>query len=294
MSQHYENIGPVQKKRPFPAHISTFVVVLARLCRILPPQRAYLRRKAVEITKRSVRATGTFHPLFTKVRLSTNLSLAVPAVFVAASMLMISNSVAFASSDPMTIVFLGDSLSAGFGLDESEAYPALVRSRLEAEGIATKVVNAGVSGDTTAGGLRRIDWILRAPCHMIVVALGGNDGLRGVSPAASEENLRGIVRKIKGKSPATIIVIAGMKVPPNMGAEYAAAFEGIFAKVAETEKLPLIPFLLEGVAGERALNQADGIHPTAEGQKIIAATVTDAILPLVRTLQTTSTAESSK
>lgn len=180
-----------------------------------------------------------------------------------------------------TIVFLGDSLSAGYGLEESEAYPALVRAALEEQGIKTNVVNAGVSGDTTAGGLRRIDWILRAPSQLVVIALGGNDGLRGVSPEASEENIRGIIRRIREKSPATKIVLAGMKVPPNMGSDYSDRFEGMYPRIAESERVPLIPFLLEGVAGERELNQPDGIHPTAEGQKIIAATVTAAILPLL-------------
>ena len=179
------------------------------------------------------------------------------------------------------IVILGDSITAGHGLDRSEAYPALLQVKFDEAGLSREVVNAGVSGDTTAGGLRRIDWALGSKgADMLVIALGGNDGLRGISPAETEKNLIGIIRKARQKNPAIQIIIAGMRMPDNMGPEYTASFQGLFARVAAAEKTGLIPFLLEGVGGDDKLNQEDRIHPNAEGQRKIAGTVWAVLNPV--------------
>ncbi len=174
------------------------------------------------------------------------------------------------------VVVLGDSITAGYGLDggTSEAYPALVQKKIDEAGLGYSMANAGVSGDTTAGGLRRVDWALgKAGADILLVALGGNDGLRGIPPEQTEKNLAGIISKARAKNPRIKILIAGMQMPDNMGAEYTTAFKGVFPKVAAAEKVELLPFLLEGVGGVEGLNQPDRIHPTAEGQKIIAELV---------------------
>ncbi len=169
------------------------------------------------------------------------------------------------------IVVLGDSISAGYGLDRDQAYPALLQKKMDAEGLPYEVVNAGVSGDTTAGGLRRIDWALgQKGADVLVIALGGNDGLRGVSPEQTEKNLTGIVAKARAKNPTIKILIAGMQMPDNLGPKYVEAFKAVFPKVSTAEKTDLLPYLLEGVGGDEKLNQPDRIHPTAEGQQKIA------------------------
>jgi acyl-CoA thioesterase-1 len=170
------------------------------------------------------------------------------------------------------VVFLGDSLTAGLGLEESQAYPVLVKANLEKTGHPVRVVNAGVSGDTTAGGLARLDWLLSQKPDVIVVGLGGNDGLRGLPLEAVEKNLREIVRRSK-ESGARVLLL-GMQIPPNYGPEYTHGFAAMYPRVAKELDVPLVPFLLEGVGGIARLNQADGIHPTAEGQVKVAATVT--------------------
>lgn len=172
------------------------------------------------------------------------------------------------------IVVLGDSITAGYGLQREEAYPALLQKKVDEAGLAYEVVNAGVSGDTTAGGLRRIDWALgQKGADVLMIALGGNDGLRGISPDQTEKNLAGIVEKARAKNPAVKILIAGMQMPDNMGPKYVESFKAVFSKVAVTAKTELLPFLLEGVGGDETLNQADRIHPTAEGQRKIADTL---------------------
>ena len=169
------------------------------------------------------------------------------------------------------IVVLGDSISAGYGLDRDQAYPALLQKKVDAEGLPYEVVNAGVSGDTTAGGLRRIDWALGPKgADVLVIALGGNDGLRGVSPDQTEKNLTGIVAKARAKNATIKILIAGMQMPDNLGPKYVEAFKAVFPKVSTAEKTELLPYLLEGVGGDEKLNQPDRIHPTAEGQQKIA------------------------
>lgn len=179
------------------------------------------------------------------------------------------------AADRPTVVFLGDSLTAGFGLGASQAFPALVARSLEAAGRDVKVVNAGVSGDTTAGGLRRLDWLLRQTPDLVVVALGGNDGLRGVDLADTEANLRAIVEG--ALDAGAQVILAGMLIPPNYGPDYTEQFAGLYPALAEELGVALIPFLLDGVAGDPSLNQADGIHPTAEGQQRVA----ELVLPYV-------------
>lgn len=184
-----------------------------------------------------------------------------------------------AMEDRPLVVFLGDSLTAGYGLDQEQSFPSLLEARLEEAGQPIKVVNAGISGDTTAGGLHRLDWLLRQQPDILVVCLGANDGLRGVELASSEENLRKIVTQAKAQDVEVLLV--GMLIPPNYGPDYSTQFAAIYPKLAEELDVPLLPFLLEGVAADPALNLADGIHPNAEGQEIVAGTVLEALQPLL-------------
>jgi acyl-CoA thioesterase I len=180
------------------------------------------------------------------------------------------------------VVFLGDSLTAGLGLPPTEAFPALIGEKIRAAGLPFQVENAGLSGDTSAGALRRTDWMLQRPIDVLVIALGGNDGLRGLSAKSLKGNLQAIIDKAKAKNPAVKIVIAGMQIPPNMGAAYAEDFERVYAELARENNTALIPFLLEGVGGRRDLNQPDLIHPTAAGQRIIADLVWRTLEPILR------------
>jgi acyl-CoA thioesterase-1 len=180
------------------------------------------------------------------------------------------------------VLFLGTSLTAGYGLPADEAFPALVQQRIDAAGLDFRVVNAGVSGDTSAGGLRRIDWLLRAPVAVLVLELGANDMLRGQSVEVLERNLREIVARARAVHPAVRLLVAGMRAAPNLGARYVRRFEAVYASLAERENGALVPFLLEGVAVDPALNQADGIHPNAAGHRRIADTVWQALEPLLR------------
>jgi len=178
------------------------------------------------------------------------------------------------------VVFLGDSLTAGYGLAEEEAFPARLAAALREGGHPVRVVNAGVSGDTSAGGLRRLPWLLTQHPDVMVVALGANDGLRGLSVSLTEKNLREIVAQARGKG--VRVLLLGLRLPPNLGADYVRAFEALYPRVAREAGVPLVPFFLEGVGGVAALNQEDGIHPTAEGQRRIAATVLPYLEPLVQ------------
>lgn len=175
-----------------------------------------------------------------------------------------------ASTEPL-VVFLGDSLTAGYGLAADQAYPVLVEKRLEKEGVAIRALNAGVSGDTTSGGLARLDWLLSQKPDVVVVGLGGNDGLRGLPLEQAESNLRQIIGR--SKEAGAKVLLLGMQIPPNYGPEYAEGFKEMYPRVAGDLDVPLLPFLLEGVGGVAELNQADGIHPTAEGQEKVAETV---------------------
>jgi acyl-CoA thioesterase-1 len=177
------------------------------------------------------------------------------------------------ATNHQTIIILGDSLAAGYGLDPSEAFPALLQKKVDEAGLKFSVINAGISGDTSAGGLRRIDWLLKRRVDVLVLELGGNDGLRGIPVAATRTNLQAIIDRTKQKYPQAQIVIAGMQMPSNMGAEYTTAFAKIFPDLARANNAALIPFLLEGVGGKPELNLPDMIHPTAEGQKLVAENV---------------------
>jgi acyl-CoA thioesterase-1 len=177
------------------------------------------------------------------------------------------------TADRKVIVFFGNSLTAGYGLKLSEAYPAVVQERLNAANLPYTVVNAGVSGETTASGNARVDWILESQVDIFVLELGGNDGLRGIPVSETSKNLQSIIDKVKTKSPTTKILLAGMQVPPNMGKKYADEFAAIYPTLAKKNDIHLIPFLLEHVGGERHLNLEDGIHPTAEGQRLVAENV---------------------
>lgn len=185
-----------------------------------------------------------------------------------------------AGAEPV-IVVLGDSLTAGFGLTPDEAFPAVLEQKLRGEGYHYRVVNAGVSGDTTGAGLRRVDWVLRSQPAIAIVALGANDGLRHQSVTAMRENLLEIVRRLRAAGAR--VLLTGMRVPPNYGPEYTRSFAAVFPDVARTTGVPLAPFLLDGVAGEARLNQPDGIHPTAEGQRLIANRLWRYLKPLLRT-----------
>jgi acyl-CoA thioesterase I len=178
------------------------------------------------------------------------------------------------------VVFLGDSLTAGLGLPADQAYPALLARELSGDGFAVRVINAGVSGDTSAGGLRRLRWLLAQHPAVVVVGLGGNDALRGQPPAEIERNLREVVAQ--ARQAGAQVLLLGMQIPPNYGPDYTAAFAAIYPRIASELHVPLVPFLLAGVGGVAELNQADGIHPTAAGQVKVAANVKPYLEELLR------------
>ncbi|MGQ7854569.1 arylesterase [Pedobacter sp. WC2501] len=181
--------------------------------------------------------------------------------------------VSVAAAKKKNILFFGTSLTAGYGLDPTEAYPALIQNRIDSLKMPYNVINGGLSGETSAGGKGRIDWLLKQPVDIFVLELGANDGLRGLPITQTIKNLQAIIDRVKAKYPDAKMVIAGMQVPPNMGAKYAADFKNIFPELAKKNQMALIPFLLDKVGGVPKLNQADGIHPTAEGDKILAENV---------------------
>jgi acyl-CoA thioesterase I len=189
-----------------------------------------------------------------------------------------------ATAAPKTIVVLGDSLAAGYGVEPTEAYPALLQDKIHSAGLNFTVVNAGVSGDTSADGLNRINWLLRRSVDVLILELGGNDGLRGIPPATTATNLQMIIDRVKEKYPQAQIVIAGMQMPPNMGEAYTTAFRNIFPTLAKNDHAALVPFLLEGVGGRPELNQADHIHPTAAGHRIVAENVWKILKPTLSSL----------
>jgi len=194
-------------------------------------------------------------------------------------------SAAVAAADAPAIVFLGTSVTAGLGLDPGQAYPALVQQKLDSAGLHYRVVNAGVSGESSAGAVRRIGWVLSQPPTVLVIETGANDGLRGQSPDSLEENLQALIDSTRRLAPHTLIVLAGMEVLPNLGADYARRFHAVYPAVARANHLPLIPFLLQGVAGVDSLNQADGIHPNETGATIVAANVWSTLAPLLKARQ---------
>ena len=172
-----------------------------------------------------------------------------------------------------TIVFFGNSITAGYGLDLGQAFPARIQEKLDSMNLPYKVVNAGVSGETSSGGRSRIDWILKQRVDIFVLELGGNDGLRGIPITETKKNLQTIIDKVKEKNPSAKIIITGMQIPPNMGKKYTTAFRSMYPDLAKQNNISIVPFILEGVGGHAELNQQDGIHPTAEGHRILAANV---------------------
>lgn len=188
-----------------------------------------------------------------------------------------------AQQEEKVILFFGNSLTAGYGLAPSEAFPALIQQRLDSLGYKNyKVVNAGLSGETTAGGNQRLDWVLeRQPVDVFVLELGANDGLRGVNPASTQQNLEEMIDKVRKVNPEAKIILAGMLVPPSMGQEYSRKFSQVFPEVAKKKNVKLVPFLLQDVAGERALNLGDGVHPNANGQKILARNVWEVLKEVI-------------
>lgn len=190
-----------------------------------------------------------------------------------------------AETSPNVVLFLGDSITAGYGLDLAAAYPALIQKKIATQGWSFKVVNAGQSGDTSAGALNRLDWLLSNRVAVLVLELGANDGLRGLPVESTRKNLQRIIDRTKNRYPSAKIVIAGMQVPPNMGPDYSKKFASIYPALAKKNRLPLIPFILEGVGGVRHLNLPDGIHPTAKGHEIVAATVWKVLKPVLHNLK---------
>jgi acyl-CoA thioesterase I len=182
------------------------------------------------------------------------------------------------------ILFFGTSLTAGYGLEPDQAFPSLIQKKAQDEGVPIKAINAGLSGETTAGAARRIDWVLRTPADLVVIEAGANDALRGLSPDAAKANLEQVIATIRKKQPQARIALVQMEAPPNYGASYTQRFRSIYRDISRKENIPLIPFLLNNVAGISRYNQADGVHPNLAGEKIVADNVWHALKPLVAQL----------
>ena len=186
------------------------------------------------------------------------------------------------AADPRPVIlFFGTSLTAGLGLEPEEAYPTLIQQKLDSAGLPFRAVNAGVSGETSAAGLRRIDWILQRPVAVLVLELGANDALRGLELQAARKNLQEIIDHTRAKYPGVKVVVAGMQAPPNLGSRYTGEFKQMFVDLARENHAALIPFLLDGVGGVDSLNQRDGIHPNPEGEKIVADNVWKVLQPIL-------------
>ena len=181
-----------------------------------------------------------------------------------------------------TVLFLGDSITAGYGLEPEQAFPAILASRLDSMGVDAVLVNGGLSGETSAGGLRRVDWLLQRPVDVLVLELGGNDGLRGVDLESTRSNLQGIVDQVRAKNPETVVVVAGMMIPPNLGPDYTRSFAAIYPELAEANDAILIPFLLDGIGGVESLMQRDQIHPNGAGHRAVADLVQPYLLQALR------------
>jgi len=202
------------------------------------------------------------------------------AILLALALTIVAVPSAFAATRK-TVLVLGDSLAAGYGVDPAQAYPALLQEKINAAGLPFTIVDAGVSGDTTADGLGRVDWLLQRKMDVLMVELGANDGLRGIPTPTIQSNLQAIIDHARKKYPEIKIIIAGMKVPANLGPDYVNAFANVFPEIAGKNRAALVPFLLEGVGGQAGLNQADGIHPTPEGHKIVAENVWKVLKPVL-------------
>jgi len=182
------------------------------------------------------------------------------------------------------VLFFGTSLTAGLGLDPEQAFPSLIEKRARDEGMPIKAINAGLSGETSAGAVRRIDWVLRTPADLVVIEVGANDALRGLSPDAARANLERVVSAVRAKQPRAKVALIQMEAPPNYGVVYTRSFRSIYSDVARKENIPLLPFLLNGVAGISRLNQPDGLHPNLNGERIVADNLWKALKPLVAQL----------
>ena len=191
-------------------------------------------------------------------------------------------SVSSPASNKVTVLFFGTSLTAGYGLDPSIAFPKLVAERAAADGIPIEAVNAGLSGETSAGAVRRIEWTLKRPVDIVVIETGGTDALRALNADSLERNLRAIVDRVQEAQPSARILLAVMEAPPNLGAAYTARFRRAYSEVAASEGVKLLPFLLEGVAGHPDLNQPDGVHPNEKGERVVAENVWKVLKPLVQ------------
>lgn len=185
----------------------------------------------------------------------------------------------------LQVLILGNSITAGYGVEDEEAFPARLQQRVDSLGWDVNIRGAGVSGETTAGGLRRISWLLRRPVDVLVIELGGNDGLRGVNPESSQENLQAIIDSTRARYPESRIILGGMQIPPNMGEQYTRAFRQIYPTLAERNEIELIPFVLEGVGGVDSLNLDDGIHPNPAGHRIVAQNVWTVLRPVLEELR---------
>lgn len=179
------------------------------------------------------------------------------------------------------ILFLGDSITAGLGVGEQHAYPALIQHKIDSLGWSFNVINAGLSGETSAGGLRRVSWLMQRPVNVLVLELGGNDGLRGVDLEATYNNLDAIIDTVRGKYPDAKILVAGMQVPPNLGPEYTEKFKEVYPRLAKENDVKLIPFILENVGGVDKRMQSDGIHPNEKGHKVVAENVWEVLEPVL-------------
>jgi acyl-CoA thioesterase-1 len=200
-----------------------------------------------------------------------------------------SSAVPVTTDERRTVMFLGTSLTAGYGLSPDEAYPARIQARIDSLNLPFRVVNAGVSGETSAGALRRIDWLAQqGPLAVLVVETGANDGLRGQSVDSLRSNLRQVLTRAAALEPRPALIVAGMESPPNMGRQYAARFREVFPEVADEFRIAYLPFLLDGVAGTERLNQRDGIHPTAEGARRVAENVWRTLAPILDSIARTS------
>lgn len=195
------------------------------------------------------------------------------------------------STDDKVILFYGNSLTAAYGLDVKEGFPNRIQQRIDSLGLDYKVINSGLSGETTSGGLNRLDWVLNQPVDIFVLELGANDGLRGIPISETMNNLQEMIDIVKDKNPDTKIILAGMQIPPNMGTDYASQFKAMYPALAQSNNTYLIPFLLEGVAGIPELNLEDGIHPTAEGQRIVTNNVWEILKTIVLPVRGTEVTE---
>lgn len=193
-----------------------------------------------------------------------------------------------AKNDTTTVLFLGDSITAGLGVGENNAYPQIVQQMADSMGWNVDVINAGLSGETSAGGLRRVDWLMRRRIDVMILELGGNDGLRGIDPESTKKNLQAIIDTVRAHNPGVKIILAGMQVPPNLGQQYTTEFKDIYPELAKTNHTLLIPFILKGVGGVPSLNQGDGIHPNIKGHKIVAQNVWEVLKPVLETMQGTN------